>query len=343
MRMSLRLIALYAAAGAVASPLVAGLLHLPLLAVLFVAVQIVIAIPLSIKRGSLIGAHRFDAMGANQFLESGFRIALGVVAGIQWGLVGVSAGLAMATGVALVLVPRQPPSPVRTVREMTSLLHTWLALLFLGLLVQLDILIAPSLMSHEMATRYDLAAVPSKGVYLVLVAVSTLIFPHVRVHAERRTIVMAAAATLGIGFVATGMLVALRGPIAGILGQNVASLPLFIILGVAMSAAGATGTVVNGGIALGVARPWPPLLIGMVALLACFFGNPTALTFGIVGLAVQVSVLMATSWVCLRNHQRVTVFGRCWRGATRSGRWTLRNLTTFVGEPVDGSGEAIAE
>jgi hypothetical protein len=332
MRMTVRHTLLLALSGAAISPLVAYLLHLPLLAVLFVAAQIVVAIPLAIKRGSLIAAQRFDAMGANQFLESGFRIALGALAGILWGLPGVSAGIAAATGVALIFVPREEPRYVRTMRQMTSLLHTWLALLFLGLFVQLDILIAPSVMNHPTATRYDLAAVPSKGVYLVLVAISTLIFPHVRIHAKRLTVVVAAAGTFGVGLVTTALLVALRGPIAAILGQNKASLPLMVVLGVSMSIAGATGIVLNGGIALGVARPWPPLLFGMAALLGCLFVHPSAMTFGLVGLLAEAAVLLATSWVCLRHHSERggTVVGRCGRGVLRFGRWSLGNLAYLI-------------
>jgi hypothetical protein len=343
MRMSLRQGVLYALCGAAVSPLIAGMLRLPVLAVLFVAVQIIIAIPLSIKRGSLIASARFDAMGANQFLESGFRIALGVFAGLHWGLVGVSAGLAMATGVALVLVAREPPSSVRTERLMTSLLHTWLALLCLGLFVQLDVLIAPSLLGHATATRYDLAAVPSKGVYLVLVAVSTLIFPHVRVHSQRRTIVLAAGATLGIGLVTTGLLVVLRGPIAMILGQNVASLPLLIVLGVAMSVAGASGTVVYGGIALGVKRPWPPFLVGMAVLLSCFLFDPNPMTLGLMFLVTQIGALLATSWVCLRNHEKLSVFGRFSLLVTRLGTRAFGRLPRVFGGRTVRSDKAFSE
>jgi len=300
MRMTAVQATLFALAGAAVSPIIAYLLHLPVLAVFF-ATQVVIAIPLGIHRGALIAAHRFDAMGGNLFLEGGTRILLGSLAGLVWGLVGVSAGLVVASGVALIAVPRQQSAPVRTVRRMTSMLHTWLALVLLGLFVQLDILIAPSVLTHSAATKYDVAAVPSKGVYLVLVAVSTLIFPYVRVHAQRRTVVLASAATVGIGLAVTGVLVALRGTIGAVLGQNVASLPLLVALGVAMSIAGATGIVINGGIALGVPRPWPPLILGMACLLACSFTRPSEATFGIVVLAAQAGTLLLTAWVCLRK------------------------------------------
>jgi hypothetical protein len=83
-------------------------------------------------------------------------------------------------------MPGRSPATEVKLRPMTTMFHTWIALALLGLLVQLDILLAPSGLSKEAATRYDLAAVPSKGVYLVLAAASTFIFPYVRVRAQRK-------------------------------------------------------------------------------------------------------------------------------------------------------------
>ncbi len=301
MRIKAAYIAALAAVGAALSPLVAYLLHLPVLAVLLVALQVIVAIPLAARRGSLIAAQRFDAMGGNMLLESATRVGVGIAAGLAWGLDGLSAAIAVATGVALVAIPKQGSSKVHTLRETTSLLDTWLSIVLLGLFVQLDVLTAPSVLTPSAATRYDLAAVPSKGVYIVLVAVSTLIFPHVRVNARRRTVVLAAGATLGLGLVVTAVLATLRGPIAALLGQHTASLPLLLALGAAMSIAGATGIVISGGIALGVARPWPPLLLGMACFLACWIAQPSITIFGIVVLAAQVGILLLTAWVCLRK------------------------------------------
>ncbi len=337
MRMTARHTALYCLIGAVVSPVIAFLLHLPVLAVVFVSAQVIIAIPLSMKRGLLIAAHRFDAMGANQFIESATRIGIGILLGLQWGLTGVSAGLALAEVVALLAVPGQAPFAVRTQRQMTSLLDTWLALVLLGLFVQLDILLAPRVMHHPSATRYDLAAVPAKGVYLLLVAVSTLIFPYVRVHAKRRTVVFAAGATMGIGLAVSVLIVAMRGTIATVLGQNVASAPLLLALGISMSVAGATGIVINGGIALGVSRPWPPLVLGMIVIAGCEYFKPNSWEFGLVVLASQLGTLVLTAWVCLRWHPSVAAERRHNAPLMRFGRWTYANLQHLITTPVQGS------
>ena len=84
--------AVMVAAGAAISPLIAFALHLPVLAVFFVSLQVIVAIPLAIRRGSLIAVRRFDSMGGNLFLEGGTRIVLGTVAGLLWGLNGLSGG-----------------------------------------------------------------------------------------------------------------------------------------------------------------------------------------------------------------------------------------------------------
>lgn len=294
--------AMMAAAAVLVSPIIAWGLRLPVLAVMFVSAQVIVAIPLSIRRGSLIAAHRFDAMGGNLFLEAAARILVGTVAGLLWGMSGLAGGLAVATAVALVAVPRQKSHTAVEQRRMTSLAHTWLALVLLGILVQLDILVAPSDLTKSAATRYDLAALPSKGVYLVLLAVSTLIFPYVRANASRRTVVLWSSVTLGVGLLVTGALVAFRGTIGTVLGQTDASLFLLVALGAAMSIAGATGIVINGGIALGVARPWPPLLVGIVCLLVCGITHPTAAVFGVVVLVAQAGTLLVSAFVCLRKH-----------------------------------------
>lgn len=287
-------------AGSAISPPIAIALHLPAFTVFCVAAQVIVAIPLANRRGLLIAVHRFDSMGLNLLLEGGTRVVLGTVAGLLWGLDGVSLALAFATAVALVTVPRTSHKSDRTVRQMTSMFDTWISLLLVGLFVQIDVLIAPSVMSHASATHYDLAAVISRGVYVVLVAASTLIFPYVRVQASRRPAVTWSIVTIGIGLAITGGLILLRRTIASVLQQHIASLPLLVMLGIAMSIAGATGIVISGGIALGVRRPWPPVLLGMACVIAFGLSHPTPLEFGTVVLCAQAGALVTTSVVCLR-------------------------------------------
>jgi hypothetical protein len=291
-------------AGIVASPLIAFVLHLPVPAVGFVSAQVIVAIQLAIRRGPLIAARRFSALGGNLFIEGATRVVLCTAAGLLWGLTGLSAGLLAGTAAAWVTVPgRSSPASEVTQRPMTTMFHTWIALALLGLFVQLDILLAPSGLSKEAATRYDLAAVPSKGVYLVLAAASTFIFPYVRVRAQRKTVIAAALATLILGVMVTASLVPLRRVIGEILGQHPATPFLLITLGVAMSIAGATGIIINGGVAFGIARPWPPLLPGILGLLVVWAMRPSATVFATVVLGSQAGTLLISTWFCLRRRR----------------------------------------
>jgi hypothetical protein len=320
--------------GAACSPLVAIALRLPVLAVIFVAAQILVALQLAIRRGSLIAERRFSAMGVNLLLEGGSRIVLGTAAGLLWGMTGLAAAIAVTTAIAMVTVPVHEVHSGAVPRPITSMLHTWLALVLLGLFVQLDVLLAPSGLSRVAANLYDLAAVPSKGIYLLLAAVSTFIFPHVRVHARSRTVVLAALATLGLGIAATGALLPLRHFVSQIVGQNIASAGLLAILGVSMSLAGATGIVIYGGIALGVARPWPPLLPGIACLLIVWSTRPTADQFGVVVLSAQAGTLLLTTWFCLiRLRQGRHLFVRI-QNYLR-GREQTRTARTLVRLPSD--------
>ena len=286
-------------AGVIVTPAVAFALHLPVLAVVFVWGQVIVAIHLAIRRGPLIASRRFSALGANLFLEAVTRVVLCIGGGLLWGMPGLSAGLLGGTAMAWATVPgRSTINEVRQ-RPMTTMFDTWVALALLGLFVQLDILLAPSGLSKEAATHYDLAAVPSKGVYLVLAAASTFIFPYVRVRAQRRTVVTAALVTGGLGVVVTATLVPLRHLIGQILGQHPATPFLLISLGVAMSIGGATGIIVNGGVALGVARLWPPLLPGIAGLLIAWALRPSADVFAAVFLGTQAGTLLISIWFCL--------------------------------------------
>jgi hypothetical protein len=289
--------------GLVIAPLLGLALGLPVVAMMLLVVQVLLAFPLGVRRGSLIAFHRFATLGVNMLIEAMLRIALGCLAGYLWGATGLVAGLALATLVALALLPSAAQTGEYLPRPITSMFDTWFVVVLLGVLVQLDILLAARGLSNVAAERYDVAAVPSKGVYLVLVAVSILIFPYVRGGAQRRVVVIGAGLTLVLGLAITGGLIVFRDLIASVLGQEAASVPLLACLGGGMSLAGAAGVFVNSGVALGVARPWPPLLAGIVALVAVWATRPTPGIFALAVLAVQACILATSCWLFLRGRR----------------------------------------
>ncbi len=292
-----------ALAGLAISPLLGYSLGLPVVAVALIVLQVLLAFPLSVRRGSLIVFGRFTYLGSNMLVEAALRIAFGSLGGLLWGITGLVAGLAVATLGALVILPAAPTMLAKHSRPLTPMFDTWFSVVLLGVLVQLDVLLAASGLSKSAATRYDVAAIPSKGVYLLLMAVSIFIFPYVRARASRRVVVVTALITLGLGLMTSVMLVVFRNLIGEVLGQATASTFLLVCLGCAMSLAGATGVIANCDVALGIARPWPPLLLGVFGLFACWLARPTVEEFAAAVLGIQACTLLVSLWVCVRGQR----------------------------------------
>jgi hypothetical protein len=287
------------------SPLFALLLHVPVLAAALVSVQMLVAIPLAAKQGALLALHRFRGLGVNLVVEGAARFAMGAIAGWSWGVTGLAAGICVGTAVALVTLP-YPHSLVDEIdRPRTSLVDTSLSLALLGLYVQLDVLIAPSVLAHARATTYDLAAVPSKGVYLVLLAAGPLVFPFVRRHqGGRRLVIGAALITFAVGVLFTILIGAALPIIAVVLGRPRAGLIEFGFLGLAMALAGVSGIVTTAGVARGVKRPWPAPALGIVILLLSWPFRPDVMAFSVVVVVSQAVTTVLSVIICLWGKRR---------------------------------------
>ena len=282
------------------SPLFAFLLHVPVAAAALVSVQLVVAIPLAAKQGALMALHRFRGLGLNLVLEGSARFLCGAVAGRAFGVTGLAAGITVGTAVALLALRLPLAHASRQDRPRTSLVDTSLTLALLGLYVQVDVLIAPSVLARAGATTYDLAAVPSKGVYLVLLAAGPLLFPFVRRRqGGRRLIVGSALVTLAVGVVVTALLVAALPLIAAVLGRPRAGLTEFSLLGLAMALAGVTAIVTTAAVARGVKRPWPPSAIGIASLLLCWAFRPDVMEFSVAVLTSQAFTTALSVVNCL--------------------------------------------
>jgi|GEM_PF-2991327 len=324
-RMPARFLAMVTAVGFALSPVLGLILRVPAIAVGLIVVQLVVALPLAARCGGLIGVHRFEALGVNMVIESAVRVGLGALGGLTLGIPGLAGGLAMGTIVALVALPAGPPDSDAVERPMTSLFNASITLVLLGFFVQMDVLMAPSGLTHSGATYYDLAALPSKGVYIVLLAAGPMVFPFVRRNASPKLILLAAGGTLLFGLLVTAMLLPLRHLIGILLDQATPSLLLMAVLGSAMAAAGTTAVLLNAGVARGVARPWPPLVLGMIAIAAVWASRPSATTFALTVLGAQVGTMVLSAYV--------TTKGR--RGAVAANS---RSLT--IDEPATSPPEA---
>jgi GT2 family glycosyltransferase len=284
-----------------AAPLLAYLLHVAVLAAAIVTIQMVVAIPLAVRQGALLGRHRFEALGFNLVIEGIARFVLGAFAGILLGVTGLALGLLAGTAIALFVLPEWRSDVSLRDRPRTSLTATSAALALLGLFVQLDVLIAPSVVAHHGATSYDLAAVPSKGVYLALLAIGPLIFPSVRGRPDRRLVLGAASVALAFGVLCAAALVAGRHLIAGVLGRPPADPLEMGVLGVAMALAGVTGIAISAGIARGVRHPWPPLAVGIAATVSVWALRPGPLTFSFFVLGSQALATVLSVGNCMRR------------------------------------------
>jgi hypothetical protein len=306
-RMSARFLATVTAVGFALSPLLGLVLRVPAVAVGLIVIQLVVALPLAARCGGLIGAHRFEALGVNMVIESAVRVGLGALGGLTLGIPGLAGGLAMGTIVALLALPSGPADSDAVKRPMTSLFNASITLVLLGFFVQMDVLMAPSGLSHSGATFYDLAALPSKGVYIVLLAAGPMIFPFVRRNASPKLILLAAGGTLLFGLLVTAVLLPLRHLIGILLDQATPSLLLMALLGSAMAAAGTTAVLLNAGVARGVARPWPPLVLGMISIAAVWASRPSATTFAVTVLGAQVGTMVLSACVTTMGRRGAVV------------------------------------
>jgi GT2 family glycosyltransferase len=297
---------LITAASLATAPILAYLLHVEVLAAAIVTIQMLIGIPLAVRQGAMLSRHRFEALGINLAIEGAARFALGAVAGVLFGVTGLAFGLCAGTAIALLALPEWRTDVSLQDRPRTSLTATSASLALLGLFVQLDVLIAPSVLHHGAATSYDLAAVPSKGVYLALLAIGPLIFPSVRGLPGRRLVLGAAAVALAFGTACAGALVLGRHLIADVLGRPPADPLEMGLLGLAMAMAGVTGIAISAGIARGVRHPWPPLVLGIAAMVAVWPLRPSPLQFSMVVLGSQVLTMVLSMATCMRNSNATT-------------------------------------
>jgi GT2 family glycosyltransferase len=283
------------------APVLAYLLHVAVLAAAIVTIQMVVAIPLAVRQGALLGRHRFEALGINLVIEGIARFVLGAVAGVALGVTGLALGLCAGTVIALFILPKWQSDVSLVDRPRTSLTATSASLALLGLFVQLDVLIAPSVLAHNGATTYDLAAVPSKGVYLALLAIGPLIFPSVRGRPDRRLVLGASFIALAFGAVCAVALVLGRHLVADVLGRAAAGPLEMGLLGLAMAMAGVTGIAISAGIARGVKHPWPPLALGILAMVAVWPLRPGPLLFSLVVLGSQSLTTVLSIANCMRR------------------------------------------
>jgi hypothetical protein len=116
--------------------------------------------------------------------------------------------------------------------------------------------------------------------------------------------VVAAAGTVGLGLVVTGLLVVVRPLIGAVLGQAEPGAVLIVALGAAMSLGASTALLVNAAVARGVARPWPAIAVAIVALAVFSRSSPDPLSFAVGMLVAQAGAAVLSLGPALHGKLR---------------------------------------
>ncbi len=251
---------------ALAAPLIAWAVSIPAIAMLALALQLPPAVALSVRRGELIGRRRFGAAGANFMIDASVRLLAGAGLGLLWGATGIAVGLSLATLAALAAIRNRDQLGAPALGG--TVLASGLALASVGLLANLDLLLAPRVLGPA-ADRFDVAALAAQGIFLALFAASWVAVPGARARAGSvLEAVRPVGLTLLLGVLGTALLLPLRSLVGEILARPDPELALLVPLGVAKAMAGATAVAVNVAVARGLRRSWAAPLLASIALAA---------------------------------------------------------------------------
>jgi len=194
------------------SPLISGLLNLPLVAVAMLGVALFLASVFTFALGLLQGLARFVWMGTALITQAGARLAIGValvLAGL--GVNGAFTGAAAAVGVSLIAAAFPLAALLRAARganateelgaaETRFFVLSGVVLLAYGALTNIDAVVARSLLSPDQAGAYAGAITLGKIVLFAPLAVGYLLLERTaRAHATGED--TERPLYLGLGFV----------------------------------------------------------------------------------------------------------------------------------------------
>ena len=290
-----RLVAPVIGALVLSAPLIAWAVSIPTAAALLVGLQLPVALALAVRRGELIGDRRFAAAGANLMVDAGGRLVAGIVLGLTLGAAtGIAAALLLATLLALALLWDR--TALRTTPLTEGLASSAAALASVGLLANADLLLAPRVLGHAGADRFDVAALPAQGIFLVLFAASWLAVPGARDRVRARHALAPVALTLLLGALGAMLLMALRPVVAQLLDRHEPSVALLAPLALSKAMIGATAVAVNVAVARGARRPWSaPLIATLLLAAAAALIAPGAQALALLVLAAQTGALVSAA------------------------------------------------
>ena len=302
-----RLVAPAAGALLVAAPLIAWAVSIPTPAAVLLGLQLPVAIALAVRRGELIGGRRFAAAGANLMIDAGGRLVAGIALGLALGAAtGIAGALLLATLLAFAAVWDRAAAATTPLTE--GLASSAAALAAVGLLANADLLLAPRVLGNAGADRFDVAALPAQGIFLVLFAASWLAVPGARERVGARRALAPVALTLLVGALGALLLVPLRPVVAQLLDRPEPSIALLGPLALAKAMIGATAVAVNVAVARGARRPWrAPLVATALLAVAAAAVAPGAEGLALLVLGAQTGALVAAAAVMTARPRRLAV------------------------------------
>lgn len=288
---------------AIAAPVLARMLGLPLAAVLLPILQVLPAVALGAVRGELISRRAYRSAGVNQLVEAGLRLVGGFALGLAFGSAGVAASLLLATAGAYLLMPKPVTDAGRELVLPTALIASAL----LTVSVHLDVFLAPRLLG-EGADAYAVAALPAKGVFLALMAAGWLVIPSAAGFEDERDAIRPVLRTVAGGLV-LGLLASLASPLIGVLlGRGTPDRSLVALLGVSMALAAGSWVCLQIRLTRGSTTLWRPaaIAIGITAVGGALTRSPAGLALSIV--AGHLVALGTGTWSLLVGaDERTTV------------------------------------
>jgi hypothetical protein len=274
------------------APFVAWAVSIPVIAGVLLALQLPPAVALSVCRGELIGSRQFGAAAVNLTVEASVRLVAGIGLGLLWGSIGIAAGLALATVVALAVVWHRHELGAPALGG--AVVASGIALASVGLLANLDLLLAPRVLGEAGADRFDAAALAAQGIFIALFAASWIAVPGARARAgTSREALGPVAFTLLLGVLGSILLLPLRPLVGEILARADPAVVILLPLALSKAMAGATAVAVSVTVARDVRGPWAaPLLASVVLVAVAIAVRPGTDLLALLVLAAQALALV---------------------------------------------------
>jgi len=289
----------------VSSPLLAYVLHVPLLAMLSPAIGLIPSMAVGVGRGELIGQNRFVAAGANHLVEASIRLVGGIGLGVWLGVNGAALSLILCQLGAWALLPRRHQIAAGFIRLPSVFATTALVILS----VQLDLLLAPRLLGSD-ASAYAASALPTKSVYLALAATAWLVIPGAARCTRLRQALRPIMAVVVAGVVIS-VLLAVAAPVIGVvLGQTDPVPSIVLALGLAMALASGNWILVQVRVAKAPELLWLAPAVAVVVATVISVATRTEAGFcvgNVAGQALAMAVGLVQLHRGLRNPVEIVV------------------------------------